>query len=181
MGRLEALCGKIRDTHHVYLKENLPRLAALIVWENGKIDPSARGAMKTIAEGFRALSGEITAHLMKEEQILFPTIIKVERALAGDPDAGRDIHCGVSPPVRQMIFEHDGAKKLLREIKTASGAIRGRGGYVPEELLSGLAQLDADLTEHIRKEEEELFPAAIRAESDFFRLQQTPEEKEVAG
>jgi regulator of cell morphogenesis and NO signaling len=181
MGRLEALCGKIRDTHHVYLKENLPRLAALIVWENGKIDPSARGAMKTIAEGFRALSGEITAHLMKEEQILFPTIIKVERALAGDPDAGRDIHCGVSPPVRQMIFEHDGAKKLLRDIKTASDAIRGRGGYVPEKLLSGLAQLDADLTEHIRKEEEELFPAAIRAEFDFFRLQQTPEDKEVAG
>ena len=31
MGRLEALCGKIHDTHHVYLKENLPRLAALIV------------------------------------------------------------------------------------------------------------------------------------------------------
>ena len=30
MGRLEALCGKIHDTHHVYLKEYLPRLAALI-------------------------------------------------------------------------------------------------------------------------------------------------------
>jgi len=96
MGRLEALCGKIHDTHHVYLKENLPRLAALIV-------------------------------------------------------------------------------------EAASGAIRGQGGHVPEELWSGLAQLDADLTEPIRKEEEELFPAAIRAESDFFRLQQTPEKKEVAG
>ncbi|HJX72773.1 MAG TPA: hypothetical protein VJ307_01350, partial [Candidatus Deferrimicrobiaceae bacterium] len=67
MSRLEALCGKIHDTHHVYLKENLPRLAALIVRENGKTDPSARGEMKTIVERFRALSGEITAHLMKEE------------------------------------------------------------------------------------------------------------------
>jgi regulator of cell morphogenesis and NO signaling len=181
MSRLEALCGKIHDTHHVYLKENLPRLAALIVRENGKTDPSARGEMKTIVERFRALSGEITAHLMKEEQILFPTIISVERALAGDSAAGRDIHCGVSPPVRQMIFEHEGAKQLLRDIEAASGAIRSQGGYVPEELLSGLAQLGADLTEHIRKEEEELFPAAIRAESDFFRLQHTPEKKEVAG
>ena len=181
MGRLEALCGKIHDTHHVYLKENLPRLAALIVRENGKTDPSARGEMKTIVERFRALSGEITAHLMKEEQILFPTILSIERALAGDRTAGRDIHCGVSPPVRQMIFEHEGAKQLLRDIEAASGAIRSQGGYVPEELLSGLAQLGADLTEHIRKEEEELFPAAVRAESDFFRLQHTPEKKEVAG
>lgn len=181
MGRLEALCGKIHDTHHVYLKENLPRLAALIVRESGKIDPSARAAMRTIAEAFRSLSGEITDHLGKEEQILFPTILSVEQALAGDPAAGRDIHCGISPPVRQMIFEHEGAKRLLQGIETASGEIRGQGGYVPEELLSGLAQLRADLTEHIRKEEEELFPAAIRAEADFFRQLQTPEEKEVAG
>ena len=121
MGRLEALCSRICDTHHVYLREHLPRLAALIVRENGKIDPPARGAMKTIAERFRALSGEITPHLMKEEQILFPTILSIERALAGDR------------------------------------------------------------TEHIRKEEEELFPAAIRAEADFFRQLQTPEDKEVAG
>src|SRR4030066_101471 len=81
MGRLEALCSRICDTHHVYLREHLPRLAALIVRENGNIDPPARGAMKTIAERFRALSGEITSHLMKEEQILFPTILSSERAL----------------------------------------------------------------------------------------------------
>ena len=181
MGRLEALCSRICDTHHVYLREHLPRLAALIVRENGNIDPPARGAMKTIAERFRALSGEITSHLMKEEQILFPTILSIERALAGDRTAGRDIHCGVSPPVRQMIFEHEGAKRLLQDIETASGAVRGQGGYVTDDLLSGLAELDADLTEHIRKEEEELFPAAVRAESDFFRQLQTPEGKEVAG
>src|SRR4030067_1078191 len=113
MGRLEALCGRICDTHHPYLREHLPRLAAVIVRENGKIDPPARGAMKTIAERFRALSGEITAHLMKEEQILFPTILSIERALAGDRPAGRGIHRRVSPPARPMIFEHDRGKGLL--------------------------------------------------------------------
>src|SRR3989337_1948772 len=104
MGGLEALGGRICDTPHAYLREHLPRLAALIVRENGKIDPPAQGAMKTIAERFRALSGEITSHLMKEEQILFPTTLPLERALAGDRTAGRDTQCGVSPPVRQMIF-----------------------------------------------------------------------------
>src|SRR4030067_505582 len=88
MGRLEALCSRICDTHHVYLREHLPRLAALIVRENGKIDPPARGAMKTIAECFRALSGAITRHLPEAERILFPTILSIERALAGASAAG---------------------------------------------------------------------------------------------
>src|SRR4030065_2791091 len=94
MGRLEALCSRICDTHHVYLREHLPRLAALIVRENGKIEPPARGAMKTIAECFRARRGESTAHLMKEAQILFPTILSIQRALAGARTAGGARHRG---------------------------------------------------------------------------------------
>jgi regulator of cell morphogenesis and NO signaling len=100
--------------------------------------------------------------MMKEEMILFPIIRQLEAS------AERlDFHCGsVANPIRQMEREHDqsgAALALLNEFTD---------GYTPPEwacntyraMLDSLEKLEADMHQHIHKENNVLFPKAIQLE-----------------
>ena len=101
---------------------------------------------------------------MKEEQILFPMIRQLETATAVPA-----FHCGsVANPIRQMEYEHDSAGDALATMEHATD------GYQPPDwacntyraMLDGLAQLQRDLHQHIHKENNVLFPKAIRLEAE---------------
>ena len=68
---LANLCDHIEQTHHEYLKSELPRLTELIanvVRAHAERHPELRQAQQV----FAALRGELEPHLLKEERILFP-------------------------------------------------------------------------------------------------------------
>jgi iron-sulfur cluster repair protein YtfE (RIC family) len=83
------------------------------------------------------LSNLFQQHMMKEEHVLFPAIF-----------AG---HTGLDGPVMVMEQEHDQLRSYEKELLRLSKA----AGAHEVRLLAFLA----DLTEHARIEEEELFPA----------------------
>ena len=106
-------------------------------------------------------------HLMKEEQILFPYVLRMEEsALAGEP-APPAMFGTVMNPVRMMMQEHDNAGEALRSLRKATNDYR-----VPEDacisyrtLYDALQGFEKDLHQHIHLENNVLFPRASAMEN----------------
>lgn len=159
---LTALCDHIESTHHAYLREELPRLDFMtekVARVHGDKDPR----LQKVRQAFVALQAELLPHMMKEERILFPIIRQLE---ASTDRTG--FHCGsVANPVRQMELEHDHAGEALATLHAATD------GYVPPEwacntyraMLDSLQKLEANMHQHVHKENNVLFPKAIALES----------------
>jgi regulator of cell morphogenesis and NO signaling len=158
---LTDLCDHIEQTHHAYLKYELPRLeflTAKVADRHG----SHRAELVEIHKIFMTLKGEMESHMMKEERILFPLCRQLDQA-----DGPVASHCGsVSNPIAVMIREHDDAGDALARIRDLSN------DYTPpldacntyRATFDGLRQLELDMHQHVHKENNILFPKAARVE-----------------
>ncbi|MBK6899604.1 MAG: iron-sulfur cluster repair di-iron protein [bacterium] len=168
---LGELIDHILEKHHVFTKAQLLRLDGLL----GKVQ-NAHGAhhgsvLEDLRRVFDGLRAELDAHLMKEEQILFPAIMGIDAFMSGRGERPA-IHCGsVGHPIRQMEHEHDGAGQALVAMRRITDGYR-----LPEDacptfaaLYDGLQALEADLHEHIHLENNLLFPRSVALEEDMNR------------
>src|SRR4051812_17341397 len=74
---MTALADHIEQTHHRYLKSELPRLQPLIEKIVAKhVDKNAK--LARLPDVFAALRSEMESHMGKEEQVLFPMIRQLE-------------------------------------------------------------------------------------------------------
>jgi regulator of cell morphogenesis and NO signaling len=158
---LGALCDHVVDTHHAYLRRELPRVATLLrttVAVHGTQHPE----LLEVKEIFGPFAAEMLLHLHKEEQVLFPLIRRLETA-------GRlpGFRCaGVQEPIAVMEAEHDQAGEALQRMRALTG------GYTPpadachtyRALLNALRELEQDLHQHVHKENNILFPRACAME-----------------
>ena len=74
---LADLIAHITGTHHVFVREECPRiqaLAAKVVGVHGANHPE----LVQVQAIFTALAEELRVHLMKEEQVLFPYVLLME-------------------------------------------------------------------------------------------------------
>lgn len=157
---LTELADHIEATHHAYLRSELPRLSHLmekVVNAHSERHPE----LSTVSETLKALTAELTQHLAKEEQVLFPIIRKMDST--GDTDS----HCGaVANPIRVMEMEHNNAGQALASLRSLTNEYQAPedGCTTYQALLAGLAELEFDIHQHILKESSILFPRAIALE-----------------
>ncbi|MGE0376543.1 MAG: iron-sulfur cluster repair di-iron protein, partial [Planctomycetaceae bacterium] len=145
---LTELCDHIEQTHHAYLKAELPRLTLLLQQVAGA--HGARHAeLYSLQDVFSRLRSELEPHLFKEEQILFPAIRQLEQSVGHS----RFPFGSIANPIRKMEHEHDQAGQALQEIRDLTGNFT-----VPEDacntwrvMCDGLRNLEADLHQHIHK------------------------------
>ncbi len=160
---LTELCDHIEQTHHAYLREELPRLGHMAY---RVANAHGQNHTWTIAlnNTFVNFAEELSSHMQKEEQILFPVIRRLE---AGEPNAFG--HCGgsVSNPIAVMEAEHDHAGNALEQFRSLSSDYTAPEGACNtfRALLDGLRELEADMHQHVHKENNILFPKAIALES----------------
>jgi regulator of cell morphogenesis and NO signaling len=156
------LAEHIEETHHAYLREELPRLD-FMTEKVSRVHGDKEPRLLRVREAFVALKAELEPHMMKEERVLFPIIRELE-ASASRPE----FHCGsVANPIRQMEHEHDQAGDALAIIREATD------DFVPPEwacntyraMLDSLEKLEADMHQHVHKENNVLFPKAIEMEA----------------
>ena len=162
----DELIRHILDTHHVFMREQLPHLDALIEKVLGAHGDRHGVMLRQLQATFRAVKEEIEMHLMKEEQVLFPYIEQLTRYLDGRAERPV-IHCiTVQNPIKQMEHEHDNAGDALARMRelTSDHELPGDACAAFESLYAGLARLEADLHEHIHLENNILFPRAIQLE-----------------
>src|SRR5207253_994614 len=156
----------ILDKHHVYTRDEMQRLEALVE----KV-VTAHGAnhseLLSIRDLLQQLIAELRGHMFKEEQILFPFIVQLEHSVSQGQPAPFAPFGTVNNPVRMMMSEHDNAGELMREMRKLS-----RDYKVPENACTtyqtfyeALEAFEQDLHQHIHLENNVLFPMAVKLET----------------
>jgi len=153
---LSDLIDHIERTHHAFLRDELPRLTRL-VHKVVRVHGDTAPWMVSIKEVFDDLRPALEAHMRKEEEVVFPMIHALE---AGEP-LPEPSSLG-SDPIQLMEDEHDDAGDALKRMNALSD------GYTPPDdacgtfraALDGLARLEADMHQHVHKENNLLFPRA---------------------
>jgi regulator of cell morphogenesis and NO signaling len=133
---LTELIEHIVNVHHGYLRRELPRLEKLldrVVGAHGAEHPE----LLEVLAVFAGLAQELTAHMWKEEHVLFPWIALLEQP-------------GASPAGASVMHP------IERPPEDACDSYRA--------LLAGLHDLERDLHRHVHEENNILFPRAAALE-----------------
>lgn len=165
---LRDLIGHIHDKHHIFTKQELTRLASLmtkVCSAHEQKHPELLSQQYVLEQ----LEFDLLPHMKKEELMLFPYIIEMEKAVAHHgrkPDAP---FVAVRNPVRMMSIEHDRVGGLLREMRrlTSDYSVPADGCVSYLTLFEALEGLEKDLHRHIHLENNLLFPRAIKLESSW--------------
>jgi len=163
---LRQLIEHIVAMHHSYVKRELPRLAALaqkVVNRHG----DTQAHLPVIQNALTQLDDEMTHHLAKEENILFPYIAALEAALVSGTSQPDPCFGTVANPIAMMTTEHEAAGALMAEIQRLSNGFTTPVGACPtyHAFYDGLKEFQQDLHQHIHLENNILFPRAIDLES----------------
>jgi len=159
------LVAHIKSTHHKYTREEIARLGPLFV-KVCSVHGQNHPELVEIRTTFAGLAQELTMHMMKEEMVLFPYIVRMEEAVLQHEPILPPPFGSVQNPVSMMKHEHDSAGAALRAMRQASS------GYAAppdacisyQTLFKALAEFEADLHQHIHLENNILFPRAIGME-----------------
>lgn len=154
-------------THHQTVRQELPRFAELsrrIAGKHGEKAPQ----YKAVATLIEQLRDEMFAHLEKEEQVLFPYIVRLEEAAEDRSAAPYACFRSVAQPISVMVQEHDSADEILGQIRQLTN------GFAPPQWAcarntafhASLAAFDSDLRQHVHLENDLLFPRAIALEGE---------------
>ena len=153
----------ILEAHHQYLRQELPRLGAMLR-KVERVHGDRDERLAAMLAVFEAFTQELNQHMMKEEEILFPAIARMEST--GAQVAG--CFGSVANPIARMEAEHDSAGNALEQLRALSD------GFTPPDwscntyraMLDGLHELECNMHAHVHKENNILFPKAIRLEGE---------------
>jgi regulator of cell morphogenesis and NO signaling len=162
---LSAIIRHIVERHHAYIRTEGVRINGLfekVVARHGQ----THAEVAEIRDLFFAAKQELTTHMLKEEQILFPHIVRMEEAVNARQPLPAAFFGSVSAPITRLVADHDDAGALFARVNQLAG------GYVPPEgacftfraLYSALAEFERDLHEHVHIENNALFPRAMAIE-----------------
>ncbi len=159
------LLGHIVQDHHGYIRSESPRLVSLlqkVVARHGAAHPE----LKSIQELFAAMLDELLMHMMKEENVLFPYLAKMEAAASEGRAVPAAMFGSIEVPISRMLADHDDAGELLVRIRALSGDFRPPEDACPtyRALYHGLKQFERDLHQHVHLENNIVFPRALEME-----------------
>ena len=145
-------------THHTFLGAELDRLGDLCQ-QVTLLHGDAHPWLRTLKATFEELADGLRTHLLKEEVMLFPAIRHLEAGRVADAPFGSHLQA----PVELLGREHEAIGKALVRLHDLSTGLAAPGDTCPscQALLSGLVELERDLQQHIRKENDILFPRAL--------------------
>ncbi|WP_147678267.1 iron-sulfur cluster repair di-iron protein [Algibacter pacificus] len=165
---LDLLAEYIEKTHHRYVEEKIPVLRQFLD-KLCRVHGEHHPELFKINELFTASAGELSAHLKKEELILFPFIKKMVKATL-ENGAVQAPHFGtVENPIAMMMEEHDTEGERFRQIAELTD------NYTPPAdacntyrvTYAMLDEFEKDLHLHIHLENNILFPKAVKLEKQF--------------
>ena len=160
---LDVMCDEIVERSHAALRRSLPRirdgLAHLCA-------TAASPAIPRLAAGFGELAELIEAHLAKEENLLFPALEALANAERTGGARPALPFATVLHPIRLMESEHVRIELALDRLREMVLAVSEPDTLSAawHDCMAGLAQLDVDLRDHHRTENDLLFPRALELE-----------------
>ena len=143
----------IVETHHEFLREELPRLHAMakrVANVHGGHTPSLVKVFQIVVN----VEAELTSHMAKEERMLFPAVAAMSR--------GETMPMPLDGPISCMMYEHDVVGNAIAHLRELTHDFQppAEACNTYRALFAGLADLEEDLHRHIHLENSVLFPAA---------------------
>ena len=166
--KLDFLIDYIINEHHTYVNENLPLILA---YSNkvAAVHGDSHSETKIINKLFQEVNQELSLHMHKEEQVLFPYVKNLVSAQNNQLEKPEVAFGKVQNPIKMMELEHENAGDLFKEIARLSN------NYTPpadacqtyQVLYTKLKEFEEDLHQHIHLENNILFPKAIELDENF--------------
>ncbi len=162
---LDFLIDYILNTHHSYIRKNLPDIRAyaekVLLVHGNRHEELAR-----IQQLVEEISHELVSHMMKEEKVLFPYIKELVLGDQGGKPTYAAQFDSVKNPINMMEMEHELVGKNLEEIRELTDNYN-----LPEDACASYSLLyrllddfEEDLHMHIHLENNILFPKALELE-----------------
>ena len=162
---LDFLADYIVNTHHSYIRKNLPDIrtyAHKVMKVHGVRHPELLPIYQLVEE----INAELTAHMIKEERVLFPYIKELVAAKDNIQPLHESQFGTVRNPINMMEMEHEMVAKNLEKIRELSNNY-----LLPEDacasyslLYRTLEEFEEDLHLHVHLENNILFPKALEIE-----------------
>ena len=149
--------------HHLYVRQAMPLILQhleRVATKHGDRFPY----MQQVLELFTVLQQEMDCHMQKEEQVLFPRIKEVEKAVQQNgPKTALNLGY-ISQPIHMMETEHEEAGNLMSEIR------QWTSDYTPPAdacttfriSMAELRAFEEDLHRHVHLENNVLFPRIVQ-------------------
>ena len=164
---LDFLADYIVNTHHGYVRKTLPELK-FYATKVGNVHGNQHPELIAIYHLVDAIVSEMTDHMHKEENVLFPFIKQLFTARNNGqpvPSAGFGT---VENPIHMMEHEHEAVGGYLAKIRDLSN-----GYAVPDDACASyklffkmMVEFEGDLFIHIHLENNILFPKALKMEKE---------------
>lgn len=162
---LDLLADYVEKVHHRYVEEKIPVLLQFLN-KVSRVHGANHPELIEVNELFMESARDLSAHLKKEELILFPFIKKmIDAQRMGQPL--ETAHFGsVENPVEMMKHEHDTEGERFRRISELTGNYQppAEACSTYQTVFKMLEEFESDLHKHIHIENNILFPKAIELE-----------------
>lgn len=162
---LRELIAHVVGKHHAYVRQETPRIEGLLAKVTAR-HGADRPEISEIEQLFTAISQELSTHMLKEEQVLFPHVERMEQAVLSGNPVPAAFFGTVKRPIANMVAEHDDAGALLARIRELSNGYTAPAGACPTflSLYLSLEEFERDLHHHVHLENNILFPRAVEME-----------------
>ena len=162
---LDFLADYIVNTHHSYVKKNLPDILAYAN-KVARVHGSRHPELLPVRELVEEVYNEMMNHMVKEERILFPYIKDIVTAQKNTQPLQASHFGTVQNPINMMEMEHEVVGKNMEEIRTLT-----QNYVLPDDACASysllyrmLDEFEEDLHIHVHLENNILFPKALKAE-----------------
>jgi regulator of cell morphogenesis and NO signaling len=165
---LDLLAEYVEKKHHRYVEEKTPVIRQFLD-KLCRVHGERHPELFKINELFTASTGELAAHMKKEELILFPFIKKMVKAQIDKGAILAPQFGTVENPIAMMMEEHENEGVRFRQISELTD------NYNPpadacntyKVTFAMLDEFEKDLHLHIHLENNILFPEAVKLEKAF--------------
>jgi regulator of cell morphogenesis and NO signaling len=164
---LNQLIDHIVSTHHHYINKMTPILSDH-TRKISRIHGENHNELLDVVCQFELLKNDLISHMAKEEQILFPYIVELEKASLTNCEMSPSNFGTIENPIRMMEDEHKAVGDILATLSELTN------NYNPPEYACTtyklafleLKDFEENLHQHIHLENNLLFPKAIELEKN---------------
>ncbi|MGV3509416.1 MAG: iron-sulfur cluster repair di-iron protein [Sphingobacteriaceae bacterium] len=155
----------IVNTHHNYVRENIPFISELAN-KVARVHGDRHPELINVAQLFSRVASDLSLHLVKEERILFPFIKQLAEASKNNTPIAPASFGTVNNPTQMMEMEHEQAGEDMEAIREATDnyTLPGDACTSYTILFKKLQEFENDLFNHVHLENNILFPKAIKLE-----------------
>lgn len=158
---MSELCDNIEQTHHTFLKRELPRMEVL-VRKVADVHGGNHPYLFEVRDTFLTMKVELEAHTVEEESRYFPMFRDLDVADKLPASVGDSL----DSPIQKLVSEHEDAGEALEKMRALTSGYKLPGDACNSfrMMYDSLKELERNMHRHVHKENSILFPRAASVE-----------------